>query len=241
MIKRVFSHFFYTELQDDITNEDLKIELSYRHVAQLLIDSRLGLSHHVESIDESIATANEDISMDQSILDPSTNEYFDDDDSMLLSSSTIASKLTSDPEAAYVDVVWVDGAEFIKAKGKGHATVPRTRKGTGNLYKHQSFDVYNHRVRPTSSDPSGIWVTTSERPYQGILHFAHEFMQKQNNLMAEPFASQIWKCFPTQKPMSACIPKKLETEADKMSLFAKNIKIVTNIEYTSDERQDLLE
>lgn len=110
-------------------------------MSQLLVDSSLGVSHNVESIVESIATANEDIPMDQSI-DPSKNDYFDDDDSMVLSNGTLASKLTSDPEADYVDVVWVDGSEFIKADGKGHATVPKTRKKDDDiLYKHQTFDV----------------------------------------------------------------------------------------------------
>lgn len=97
------------------------------------------------------------------------------------------SQPTSDPEVTHIDIPQSFKLQgFVKAAGQGHSRIPRSRDGS--LFKRNGITIYNHEKRPSSSDATGIWMTTNKSPHFRSLHFAHAYMQKQPNLMAEPYA-----------------------------------------------------
>lgn len=114
-----------------------------------------------------------------------------------------------------------------KATGKGFENIG-THRGAVNQ-TDPVFEVYSSDVKPGGADPLGLWVSTPNMPFKGILHFPHEFMQKQPNLMQGDYAERVWKCFP------------LDEEWMMMFKFADSIDQSTLIKYTPEEESDINE
>lgn len=208
-------------VQADVAEGDLEYETaSYRkrHEAEVMSNQQLFQTLDTEGSDE----ASHDISM---------IDVTDADSTFQPCSSS--SNQTTEKEFTFVEVHWE--AKIIKAAAKGHSKVPKSRDDT--LFETEDLKVYTHQNCPTASDPNGVWLTTTSKPFHGHLHFGHQYMQKQRNSMSSPYAENIWKCFPTEQHMC---PEK-QTEAFKMLQFWEANTETSFVRYNTDERYNLTE
>lgn len=66
-------------------------------------------------------------------------------------------------------------------------------------------------------DSLGLWVQNLRPPFNGILHYGHEYMQMQPNFMSKEHARHIWNVFP------------IDDENQQMSEFHEIYMIYDNL------------
>lgn len=151
---------------------------------------------------------------------------FDLDQEVNLFQNDSKNHLTDQNEVTYVDVSWTTKLDTAAAMGYQH--IPNARNVTYPKTYEKGLVIYKYITKPDPSDCLGIWLTCTQRPYRGKLHFPHEYLQKQPNFAIKPFAMQVWNTFGMINEHNSLLEFSRESE-----------RSVQPVKYTHDEASTL--